>query len=486
MIEQIDREIFSRARITKDRNYDGRFFFAVKTTGIFCRPSCPSPVAKEENVEYFGSIFEALELGYRPCARCRPDISLEYNNSYIAGVEKIQQALRLIYDGFLSYYSIEELADRLNISQRQLRKLFIDSIGLPPVKIGRYHKSIFARKLLSSSDQSITDIAFASGFRSTRQFNAAFKDIYGESPSASRKRTGRGRSGQTGLLLKYNNPFNFLQVLAFMEPRLIKGIEAIKNGQYLRTFRTKNARGWLAVCDKPEESALELKIVCDDVRCYMEIYLRVRRMFDLDTDFSLINKQLEGDQLLSRGMPGGRVPRLPVAFDPFEFLIRAILGQQITIKAATTLAGRIAEKTGNKTGPDFPEDLDYFFPNPEELAGAPIGNIGITGIRQQTIRTVTDAVLSGSLSLSGNRGFEEFRKSFSALKGIGSWTVNYVAMRGLGMKDAFPATDLGIIKAFAIHEIKTTEKEIIKSAEKWRPYRSYAALCIWNIPTEKD
>jgi len=480
-----DRAFFSNARILKDKNYDGLFFFAVKTTGIFCRPSCPSPVAKEENVEYFNSIFSALENGYRPCNRCRPELNLEYHNSYIHGSEIVQKALKMIFDGYLNYNSIQNLADRLFISQRQLRKLFIDCIRLPPVKIGRYHKSIFAKKLLTNSNQPISEIAFASGFRSTRQFNATYKEIFGESPSKARKNRGLSSSGKTSFLLHYKEPFDFMNILSFMEPRLITGIERIEDHQYSRTFRTDYARGWFSVCDSPENSALELKIISDDIRCYMEIYYRVRRMFDLDTDFTQINTTLGKDELLARGMRDGLVPRLPVAFEPFEFTIRAILGQQITIKAATTLAGRIAGRTGASCDNGYPEGLDYFFPIPEELSAASLENIGITKTRQQTIRTVTQAVTDGRLSLSVSQNFKDFRMSFSALKGIGDWTVNYVAMRGLGMKDAFPASDLGIIKALTSSEKKPVIKEITETARRWRPYRSYAALCLWSIPDDK-
>jgi 3-methyladenine DNA glycosylase/8-oxoguanine DNA glycosylase len=215
----------------------------------------------------------------------------------------------------------------------------------------------------------------------------------------------------------------------------------------------------------------------------MELYYRVRKMFDLDTDFTQINVQLGADPLLKKGMSGGQVPRLPAAFEPFEFVIRAILGQQITVKAATTLAGRIAEASAAVCH-GAPAGLLYFFPTAQELSATDISSIGITKIRQQTIQTVTDAVLDRRLSLSANLQFDNFAASFGALKGIGDWTVNYTAMRGLGMKDAFPAADLGIIKAMTRDEQKLSVKEINKSAEQWRPYRSYAALCLWNIPAE--
>jgi len=203
-------------------------------------------------------------------------------------------------------------------------------------------------------------------------------------------------------------------------------------------------------------------------------------MFDLDTDFSEINNKLSQDKRIAKGMVNGHVPRLPIAFDPFEFVIRAILGQQISVVAATTLASRIAEKSSLKCPDNYPKGLSLFFPNPTELLKTDLSDLGITSIRQTTIITVATAVLDNTISLTSNQLFDTFYKKFSALKGIGDWTVNYVAMRGLGIIDSFPATDLGVIKALSEGETQLTKKEIIRTAENWRPYRAYAALCLWN------
>ncbi|WDP91164.1 MAG: DNA-3-methyladenine glycosylase 2 family protein [Desulfobacter sp.] len=473
------KEAYRIARITKDKNFDGKFFFGVKTTGVFCRPSCPAPTAKEENVVYFNDIFEALDRFYRPCLRCRPDIRLDYCNAHPRGTLTVQTALKMIYDGYLNTHGVTDLAKTLKISDRHLRQLFIDNLGVPPVKLARYHRALFAKKLLMFSNQSVTDIAFASGFGSIRQFNQVFKEIFGMTPSAVKKETNASEGGNTALLLPYETPFNFSQILEFMKIRVIKGVERIHKGTYARTFRTKGAKGYFTVRDNPGKSALELGIFCDDIRCYMEIHNRVRRMFDLDTRFSHINKKFKTDPCLSKGMKEGHVPRLPVAFDAFELCIRAILGQQISVQAASTLASRIAEKAGRKTD-NFPHGLDYFFPGPGELAETGLAGMGITGARQATIANTVQGLMAQAFSLNPNQSFETFEKEFSAIRGIGEWTVNYVAMRGLGMVDSFPATDLGIIKALAQKEKRPGKKEILKRAENWRPYRAYAALCLWN------
>ncbi len=474
--------VFKQARLDKDKNFDGRFFFGVKSTGIVCRPSCPAPEAKEENVVYFNTLFEALEQHFRPCLRCRPDINIEYHWGNPTSASILDTALNMIYEGFLNYHSLKELSAKLNISDRHLRQIFMDNLGAPPVKILTFHKILFAKKLLLYSNHSITEIAFASGFRSLRQFNDVFKNTFGISPSQMRIKLQESpkTSKTTTLLLKYQKPFDYKQILNFMRERAIAGVETITDSKYSRTFRTQTSNGWFIVNNNPEKSALELHIDSTDIRCFMEISNRVRKMFDLNTDFTHINDKFSNDPILSKGMENGHVPRLPAAFDPFEFTVRAILGQQITVRAATTLAGRVAEKAAIQTTPEFPEGLNYFFPNPSELIELDIDGLGITKIRQQTIKTVTQSILDEKLELSANQDFDTFHQQFSALKGIGDWTVNYVAMRGLGIIDSFPAGDLGVIKALAADGTKPSIKEINSLAEQWRPYRAYAALCLWN------
>lgn len=492
MWEERVRSEYSRARREKDRHYDGKFFFGVTTTGIFCRPSCPAPVAKEENVVYFDNAFAALERGFRPCLRCRPDVELDWFRGAVTGASVVDSALRFIRDGFLNDRSLAELAAELNVSERHLRALFVEHLGAPPVKIARYHKALFAKKLLLSSNRSVADIAFASGFGSIRQCNEAFKTLFGATPTELRRRVGRvenlGRVGiadNTTLLLRYERPLDFARMLDFLRPRALRGVELVTADSYGRAFRTRDARGYFTVRDNPSASALELAIVCDNIGCFMETHNRVRRMFDLDADLTVINERLARDELLLRGMDQGSAPRLPVAFDPFEFTIRAILGQQVSVQAATTMAGRIAAAAAIHTGAGFPEGLDLFFPTADELAALDLEGLGMTRSRRETIRAATRAVLDKTVSLSPNQNFEAFHASFTALKGVGDWTANYVAMRGLGMIDAFPASDLGVIKAMTRDGRKPSVKEILQRSEPWRPYRAYAALCLWNSLKEQ-
>lgn len=280
--------------------------------------------------------------------------------------------------------------------------------------------------------------------------------------------------------LKYEKPFNFKQVLSFLKRRAMAGVEVVTEIGYSRTFRTKNATGFFTVTDNPDQSALELRIACDDIRYTMEIHNRVRKVFDLDTDFSLINERCAKDEHLSKGMVEGHVPRLPAAFDPFEFVVRAILGQQISVQAATTLASRVAAKADLKSDGGYPSGLECFFPGPNELLALELDGLGIPRTKQATLKTVAQAILDQRVKLTSNQSFETFSKDFSALKGIGEWTVHYVAMRGLRMVDSFPAGDLGVIKALTKKGRAPSKKEITEMAEQWRPYRAYAALCLWN------
>ncbi len=476
---------YRQARLLKDRSFDGQFLFAVRTTGIFCRPSCPSPRANEENVVYFHHLYEALAEGYRPCFRCRPELVLAQVHTDVAGAQRVQMALEKIQAGFLNRHSVNALADVVCVSQRQLRTLFEQHVGLSPVRVANYHRALFARSMVMHSTRLLTDIAFASGFGSVRQFNSVFKRLFGQSPSQARQTSAnRLNMEHNSQLLTYTPPFNFTVLLDFLRSRAIAGVEHVSDDTYSRSFQVQGVRGFLMVRDCPEQSALRLHIQCDDIRCYMAIHQRVRRMFDLDANLEVIRQRFESEPLLRNGLQHGDVPRLPVAFDAYEFSIRAILGQQVSVKAANTLAARLVRKADVQTGHDFPEALTHYFPTVEALAETELNDIGLTSTRQATIRSVLEALQQGTVRLDSGQPFDEFSDAFSAIRGIGDWTVNYVAMRGMGMKDCFPAADLGIIKALNAHGApgsgKLTLKQIKQRADDWRPYRSYAALCLWN------
>lgn len=476
---------FRTARLEKDKNYDGIFYVGVKTTGIFCRPSCPASSAKEENVIYYNKMVDALDHGFRPCLRCKPDIHTDYQQ--LDGAELVEKALSLIYDGYLNDHTIKDLASHLFTSTRNLRAAFSTQLAMPPVKIAKYHKAIFAKRLVLNSDLRMTDIAFASGFKSIRQFNDVFKDIFKMAPSKIRKEEKLITNADNGIIrIPYKEDFDFTSVISFMKPRALTGVELIDDLSYSRTFRIDNALGYFVVKDNPKNSCLELQVHSEDIRTLMPIYNRVKKMFDIDTDLNSIYQRLSSDNLLLKGMNDGLPPRLPVAYNAFEFVIRAILGQVVSVSFATTLAERLVNRSNISTPDEYPVGLDYYFPRPEELKEVDLSDMGMTKTKINTIALVIEALLNDQLSLSKAQLIEDFHKDFIKIKGIGDWTVQYVAMRGLGIKDAFPYNDLGVIKALSIDGDKPTNKEIRERASQWKPFRAYATLCLWASLGSKE
>lgn len=470
----MDYKRYSIARINKDKMFDGRFYFGVKTTKIFCRPSCPSPIAKESNVEYFKNISEPLEKGYRPCLRCRPEIYYEREGYNVDASEIVKSGIEFISKGFLNDKTVNDLAKELNVDERHLRRLFNAEMGISPLRLAIYYRVSFSKKLLLDSDFSITDIAYVSGFGSIRQFNKVFKDYYGISPSKFRKDKGsRNHNGDT-IMIPYDDDFDYEGIMDFLRSRIIVGVESIKEGIYSRTFRVNGSKGYFEVQDNKELKVLELRINSDKLTGHREIYYRVKRMFDIDCNRETIKSHLYNDMLFA----GRDIPRLMIAFNSFEFMIRAILGQQISVKAATTLAFRVVEKAGIKHISEQ-NDLKYYFPNEQELMDTTLDSIGITKRRVSTIESAIDGLVEGVFSLENHQAYEEFCIQFMKIKGIGDWTANYVAMRGLGMVNAFPASDLGVIKALMVDGKKLSNKEIKERAESWSPYRAYGTLLLW-------
>ncbi len=484
----LDWEICERARLSRDHRFDGKFFTGVLTTGIFCRPICPARPPKRENVTYFPTATAAVEAGLRPCLRCRPEAA-PGSPGWRGSPAVVERALGLIRRGALNELTVDEFAEKLGIGSRHMRRLFKQYLGATPVEIARTQRALFAKQLLTETDLNITDVAMASGFGSIRQFNDVFLAVYKASPSEIRRKlekTGNSSGASCVLELTYRPGFDWKTQLSFIATRVIPGVETITGDRYRRTFRLKGrARGWMEISDCPERSRLILSIFTTHMEKLMEIQQRVRHMFDLDVDITPIHDLLKQDPLLAPVVKTLSGIRLPGTWDPFEFCVRAILGQQISVKAATTLAGRIVSRYGPAGDPDFPEGLTHFFPTPEELLQCDLSGIGITGKRQETILGLTKAVNENRVCLTHGQELPEFIKSFTSLPGIGEWTANYVAMRALRMPDAFPDSDLGVRKALANGKTLPSTKEVLKRAEAWRPWRAYAALYLWKVAEQK-
>lgn len=495
---QPDPEICRSARLARDKRFDGRFYTAVKTTGIFCRSICPARPPLERNVEYFNTAAEAAAAGYRPCLRCRPDAA-PGSPAWGLVSTTVQRALSLMRKE-REAQSIEALADRLGITSRYLRKLFAQHIGLGPLQVWQTERALFAFSLLRDTTLPIADVAFAAGFNSLRRFNDVFKVIYQRTPtevrrdnSAASVKSDTPSAEAVTIYLSYRPPFDWPALLAFFAARALPGVEQViagespQQGVYQRSFQLLGQRGLMRIAHEPEKDRLQVRVYGDG--CGAVLYPlreKLRRLFDLDADSEQIRSHLEADRLLKEVLDSNPGVRLPGAWDPFEYTLRAILGQQISVAAATTIAGRVASRYGESfIGPD--EEKWLLFPTPEQLREADFSDIGITRTRAKTLQHFVAATLNGAIDFDAP-DLESFCAQMTALPGIGDWTAHYTAMRGLSMPDAFPASDLGILIALGDGEKKATPKQALARAESWRPWRAYAALLLWQSlkPTPKN
>lgn len=475
---EMTKEIYSKARFSRDKRFDGMFFIAVHTTKIFCRPICPANPPKEKNVSYYISAAAALDAGYRPCLRCRPETAP--GSPVWKGTETtVDRALNLIRNGFLNDKSVEDLSDYLGISTRHLRRLFQDHLGTTPIKVAQSNRLFFAKQLIMESNLPITEIAFASGFKSVRRLNAVFKKLFDRSPSEMRKREKHLDSGLK-ISLPYRLPYNFKHMLSFFKDRCIDGVEDVSDTFYKRHIRLNETFGSICVSQSQRGNALELDLKLNKLDDLFYIVQNVKRMFDLDTNIEAVYSHLKNSSALPELF---KEPfHLPGSWDLFEFSIRAILGQQISVKAATTLATRIADRYGKKV--DLNSTLLQCFPNASELAEASFSDIGLTKTRTQTLIDFVKAVNNKDVLLTFTTRRKDLLKQLVAIKGIGYWTAHYISMRGLSDPDAFPDTDLGVIKAFKKYTPDVTQGGVKALSEQWKPWRSYATLSLWNALQE--
>ena len=463
---QLSHNICRSARVARDQRFDGKFFIGVRTTGVYCRPICPAPSPKEGNVEYYPSAAAAAEAGYRPCLRCRPECS-PGTPAWLGSSVTVSRALRLISEGALEDDGVDALAERLGIGSRHLRRLFLEHLGATPVTVAQTRRLLAAKKLIDETALPLTQVAIASGFGSVRRFNSAFLATWGRCPRDMRRsREKTPASGSVTLELRYRPPFDWDALIGFISARATRGVESVDDDVYRRTIVTRNGPGWLEV--RPSgKGALELAVHSPDSTELLAVNSRVRRMFDLDADPQAIATHLRRDPLLRpllKARPGLRVPG---AWDGFELAVRAILGQQVSVAGASTLAARLVEESGEPVPFDI-AGLTHTFPEPATLARADL-NIGIPAARAETIRQFARAVASGEIAFDAAVDSRAFQEKLRSLPGIGPWTAEYVAMRALSDPNAFPATDLVLKRACAGRE-----------TESWQPWRAYAAMHIWQ------
>ena len=472
----LDIQTCEAARLSRDARFDGKFFTGVITTGIFCRPICPARPPKPENVTYYLSAEQAQLAGFIPCKRCFPEYAANKNTPI--SLKKIIQNFDYKTDNLTS------LAEKMKISTRQIQRLFQQYYGVSPSEYFQQQRLLTARKLITSTQLSLSDICFASGFNSIRRFNEAMKMCYQCPPKALRthkgvKRNDSPKEQYLTLHLFYRPPFDWPLMLAFFQQRQIKGMEHVTDESYKRSVTFKDCTGWLSVTHHVKKSALVLKVALSDYSYLNNVISRIRRMFDLDADMALIHQQLSSFAPLQKVIQQHKGLRLPGCWDIFEFSIRAILGQQVSVKAATTLAKRITEKYGHKNE-DSPQNLSLAFPTVVDLQQADFQGIGLTQTRIATLQRWITYFDANEDKINNYQSLDLLEKALCEIKGIGPWTVNYLAMRGLSDPDAFPSADLGIIKALTNNGVKPKNKEILALAEQWRPWRAYAAIYLWH------
>jgi AraC family transcriptional regulator of adaptative response / DNA-3-methyladenine glycosylase II len=466
-----------RALASRDRRFESRFVVAVLTTGVYCIPGCPAPLPRRRNVRFLPSAAAAEVAGFRPCLRCRPDA--RPGSPARAGTRStVSRALALI-DAEGLPGGVERLAERLGVGSRHLRRLFREQVGTTPAAVARTRRAHFARQLIEQTRLPMTRIALSAGFASLRTFNTALRQSFHTSPRELRGRARpAGNSSALALRLDWRGAPDWDGVLGWLGPRALPGVEQVTRDAYRRTARLGGQA--LLVELRRAGSRVELRLPAVASPVLMAAVDRASRLLDLKADVAEIASHLRRDPALRAVLAARPGLRVPGCWDGFELAVRAVLGQQVSVRGATTLAGRLVERCGEPLPQGAAEPgLTHLFPTPERLARAELGGLGLTGGRQRSLRALAEAVIEGRLRLEPGADPGAAREALLALPGIGPWTADYVALRALADPDAFPASDLGLRRALARRGRRPTPAELAERARRWSPWRGYAAMALW-------
>jgi AraC family transcriptional regulator, regulatory protein of adaptative response / DNA-3-methyladenine glycosylase II len=473
---------FYKALSSRDARFDGVFFIGVTSTGIYCRPICPAKLPKKENCRFFKTAEAAEKEFYRPCLRCRPELAP--GHAPVDNAHRIANALisRLEEGLYDDETGLEQIAAQFGLSSRQIRRIVQKEFGVSPIELILTRRLLLAKQLLTDTDLSIIDIAFASGFSSLRRFNDAFKKRYRMPPSRLRKEKSPSHSSaeKISLQLNYRPPFDWIGILNFLAKRSLLGIEYVEENAYLRTVKIGKHQGWIRVSNVPEKNAVLVDIALSLTPVLSTLLGKIRNMFDLNARPDIIALQLSQDPLLADDVLKNPGLRVPGTFDGFELAVRAILGQQITVKAATILASRFVKAFGEIIATPY-ENLHYLCPTPQRIAAAQLEEIASLGIirnRAQSIIDLAKEISSNRLNLETSSDPESTINQLISIRGIGNWTAHYIAMRALRWPDAFPKEDIALRKKLG----GVTAKQAEELSQTWRPWRSYALLHLWQKP----
>ncbi|MHB1505091.1 MAG: DNA-3-methyladenine glycosylase 2 family protein [Sulfobacillus sp.] len=491
----LDHDICYRAVQSRDARFDGMFFTAVRTTGIYCRPSCGARTPLRDHVHFYSTAAAAQQAGYRACKRCRPDAtpnSPEWNSR----ADVVGRAMRLIADGVVDREGVAGLAERLSYSPRQVNRQLLAVLGAGPQALGRAQRSRTARILLETTDRPMSDVAFAAGFRSVRQFNETMRSVYALTPSAVRARVRTRTTAPPDpngdvirLRLPYRPPLDFQGLLNFLAARAVPGVEECSCDTYRRVLSLPHQLAVVSL-QAPQRSGqttpsarspyIECAIRLQDLRDLTAAVQRCRRLLDLDSDPQAVAAVLMGDARLAPLVAANPGRRVPGHVDEHELAVRAVLGQQVSIAAARSLAGKLAARYGEAL-PFADGTLTHAFPTAAALAAAAPLELAMPRARQRALGALIAALADGRIRLDAGADRDAVSAQLEALPGIGPWTVAYIRMRSLSDPDAFLATDLGLRQAMAKLGLPTARKEVLALAEDWRPWRAYAQQYLWAL-----
>ena len=483
-----DTEFCYRAVKSRDRRFDGVFYTAVRTTGIYCRPSCPAITPQQKNVVFYRTAAAAQGGGFRACKRCLPDAT-PGSPDWDVSADVAGRAMRLISDGVVERDGVEGLAARVGYTSRHLNRLLVDQLGASPLALARAKRAQTARILIETTRMQYADVAFAAGFSSIRQFNDTVKAVYAASPSELRSKRGMVNSApdQVELRLAVRAPFSARELLAFLAVRAVPGVEAVEGSTYRRTLRLPHGHGVVALLLEDAEldgrtGVVRCALRVSDLRDVASAVERCRRLLDLDADPIAVDDQLGLEPLLAPLVTARPGLRVPGHVDGHELAVRAVLGQQVSVAGARTLAARLTQKYGEQV--EGGDGLTHLFPSAEVLAEVDPTEIAMPRSRGRALNALCAAVASGDVALDHSADRSDVRTAMLAVPGIGPWTADYIAMRALGDPDIFLPTDVGVRHALERKRIDPRKAEEMSQA--WRPWRSYAQMHLWTslTPTE--
>jgi AraC family transcriptional regulator, regulatory protein of adaptative response / DNA-3-methyladenine glycosylase II len=481
----LDPAVCYEALRTHDERFDGRIFVGVASTGIYCRPTCPAGPAKRENCRFFATAAAAQEAGFRPCLRCRPETAPD-TGSWRGTSNTVSRGLALIAEGALDgeNASVDALAERLGVGERQLRRLFQQHLGASPITVAQTRRVHFAKQLIHETRLPMGEIALASGFGSVRRFNETFHALFGRPPSALRRKVvvtlPAGTVAATGVTvrLRYRPPYDWGAILAHLRARAVEGVEHVSDVAYSRTVVHDGRAGTVEIVHLPEAKALAATIRFPSVAALSAIVQRIRRVFDLGADVASIGEHLARDPMLSPLVAARPGLRVPGAWDGFELAVRAVLGQQVSVAAARRLAAQLAALCGARFGDDGA--LHRAFPSATDVAGADLATLGMPAARRRALVAVAHAALADPLLFEPLDTIDATVARLRAIAGVGDWTAHYIALRAAREPDAFPASDIGLQRGAARGDgARPSAVELTALAERWRPWRAYAAQHLW-------